>query len=92
MDYPLKATTGRVITKETTGIQIFKVNPLTITLDMPTDSTITTKATLMGKKSTLMILMTAPLHMLNQTIVKMKGMGTIQKHLQDCQNKHRTKK
>ena len=40
---PLRATTGRVITKETPGIQIFKANPLTITLDMPTDSTITTK-------------------------------------------------
>ena len=81
MDNPLKATTGRVITKKTPGIQNFKVNPLTITLDMPTDSTITTKAALMGKQSTLMLLMTAPLKMLNQTIMKMKGMGTNQKHL-----------
>ena len=81
MDNPLKATTGRVITKETPGIQIFKANPLMITLDMPTDSTITTKATLIGKRSTPMLLMTAPLQMLNQTIVKMNGMGTNQKHL-----------
>ena len=75
MDNPLKATTGRVITKETPGIQILKANPLTITLHMPTDSTITTRATLIGKQHTLMLLMTAPLQMLNQTIVKMKGNG-----------------
>ena len=43
MKNPLKATTGRVITKETPGIQILKANPLTITLNMPTDSTINYK-------------------------------------------------
>ena len=63
----------KVITNLKIDMPTFKVNPLTITPDLPTNSTIATKVTPLSNQSKLMPLMTVIPQTMNQTIVKMKG-------------------
>ena len=76
-----RITTDKVITNLTIDMPTFKVNPLTITPDLPTNSTIATKVTPLSNQSKLMPLMTVIPQTMNQTIVKMKGWDPIQKIL-----------
>ena len=74
-----RVTIDKVITKVTIDKPTPKVKPLTITLDIPTNSTIATKVTPIGNQYKLMLLMTVIPQMLNQTIVKMEGWNPLRK-------------